>query len=77
MKSIIKQRREQGAVCDICRIPDYEYLGREEISQKHQFKCNQCGHYWCYGKTESKYTRLSTIAQQRKDKIMQDLRNKL
>lgn len=52
----IKERREQGAVCSVCKSPDYEYLGKEI---KHEFKCKSCGRTWAYGRTESKYTRLA------------------
>lgn len=52
--NIIKERRKKGAVCPICKSPDYKYLGRVfEPNGKHKFKCNSCGQYWQYGKTNS------------------------
>jgi len=71
-KSIIRLRREQEAVCPVCKSPDYTYLGRANCDSgndieywskngKHEFECNSCGNYWQYGNTESKYTRLAII----------------
>jgi transposase-like protein len=64
--SKIKERRKIGAVCPRCKSPDYEYKGRANAEMgeywqkngKHEFKCNSCGFFWQYGKTESIYTEL-------------------
>ena len=56
----IKERRKQGAICGVCKSPDYSYEGRVyEPDGKHQFKCNSCGSSWQYGKSESHYTALA------------------
>ncbi len=51
----IKERRKVGAVCPICRSPDYKYMGK---NIKHEFKCNSCGNNWDFGRTDSIYTKL-------------------
>ena len=50
-KSIIRQRRERGAICGVCRSPDYTmYPPVKSWGQtKPYFICNQCGHEWTYG----------------------------
>lgn len=66
----IKARKEAGAVCPVCKHPDYVYLGRcnEEVDEwwaKHGkliFKCTKCGDIWHssdnYGEGTSKYMEL-------------------
>ena len=59
--NIVKERRKQGAVCRICMSPDYRMiLPIEGETTKPGFICNQCGHYWQYGKGGGKYADLST-----------------
>lgn len=58
--NLVKARREEGAICHICKSPDYSYMGREwEPAGKHNFKCNSCGSTWQYGNGDSHYLRLS------------------
>lgn len=68
----IKERRAVGAVCSVCRSPDYSYKGRAnvqycetkeeleywQLNGKHEFKCNSCGNSWQFGKGDSDYLRL-------------------
>lgn len=59
--NLIKERRKAGAICCICKSPDYKYLGRVDYipNGKHQFNCNSCGHSWQYGRTDSIYLQLA------------------
>lgn len=57
---ILKERRREGAICPICKSPDYKYEGRVfKTHGKHQFSCNSCGRTWQYGSSDSVYLRLS------------------
>jgi hypothetical protein len=49
MKSLIRQRREMGATCDICNSPDYRIEPPYEGASKPNIVCNSCGHSWQYG----------------------------
>ena len=58
-KSLIRQRREQGAVCPVCRSPDYEIAFDDPEWIKPRITCGQCGHWWCYGYDGGIYAELS------------------
>lgn len=59
--NIVKERRKRGAVCNVCRSPDYRMmLPVEGETTKPSFTCNQCGHVWMCGKDGDKYAELST-----------------
>ena len=57
--NIIKQRRKRGAVCSVCRSPDYEMTPPiEGETTKPSFRCGSCGHSWMFGKSGGKYAEL-------------------
>jgi len=59
--NIVKERRKQRAVCNICRSPDYHMTPPiEGETTKPAFTCHQCGHGWTYGRDGGKYAELST-----------------
>jgi len=58
MKSLIKQRREQGAVCPICHSPDYHVEPAYPGGWKPNIVCNQCKNTWQYGSNGGVYVRL-------------------
>ncbi len=58
--NLIKLRREYNCICSKCKSPDYNYVGRNEIGEKHEFECNSCGNFWQYGKTDSNYLKLTS-----------------
>jgi Zn ribbon nucleic-acid-binding protein len=49
MKSLIRRRREAGAVCANCHSPDYTMSPPYYEGGKPNFTCNQCGKQWQYG----------------------------
>jgi Zn ribbon nucleic-acid-binding protein len=49
-KSIVTTRRKQGAVCPVCKSPDYKIYPPEEGLTKPTIVCNQCGKSWQNGK---------------------------
>lgn len=58
--NIVKERRKQGAICCICRSPDYRMIPPiEGKTTKPTFICNGCGHSWQYGKDGGKYAELA------------------
>lgn len=59
MKSLIRRRREAGAVCSICRSPDYNVESPEFEGGKLGFRCEQCGNFWNYGKDGGIYSELA------------------
>jgi hypothetical protein len=62
MKSLVRQRREQGAVCSVCRSPDYRTFppNQEELRDRPSFQCMQCGSWWTYGKDGGVFAKLSS-----------------
>ena len=68
-KSIISQRREQGATCGVCRSPDYTtYPPKKSLGQnRYYFICNQCGNRWTYGLSGGKYFELKLKIGENKD----------
>lgn len=71
--NLIKERREQGALCPSCRNPCYVYEGRAMVGEggndeywfehgKHCFRCPQCHAHWQDGNSEdSLYYRLRDV----------------
>lgn len=59
MKSLTRKRREAGAICDVCRSPDYKELPPYIDGGKPNFICNSCGNAWQYGRNGGKYSELS------------------
>ena len=52
-KSLIRLRREKGAICSVCHSPDYNRLPPDPDTiggGKPEFRCNQCGMLWSYGR---------------------------
>lgn len=49
MKSLIKKRREQKAICPKCKSPDYKIEDNEYKWMKKNIFCNSCGNSWQYG----------------------------
>jgi hypothetical protein len=58
--NIIKKRREAGALCCICKSPDYKQEPPAFDGGKPNFRCNSCGHSWQYGRDGGKYAELAT-----------------
>ena len=59
--NIVKERRSRGAVCAVCKSPDYTMeppIDGETI--KPTFKCKQCGRSWSYGYDGGVYAELAT-----------------
>lgn len=61
MKSIIKERREAGAVCSVCNSPDYTIHPPYEGARKPNIQCNSCKRWWQYGYTGGIYTKFSKV----------------
>ena len=59
MKSLIRQRREQRAVCSVCHSPDYRIEPPYEGAYKPNIICNQCGESWQWGRDGGICTQLS------------------
>ena len=58
--NVIKERRNQGAVCSVCRSPDYSMTPPiDGETTKPSFTCKQCGNGWQWGKDGGKYADLS------------------
>jgi len=57
-KSLIRRRREAGAVCCNCGSPDYRIEPAEWEGGKPNIICGQCGNRWQYGKDGGIYTEL-------------------
>lgn len=48
-KSLIRKRREQGAICNICQSPGYTITPSQVYKGgKPNIKCNSCGNSWQY-----------------------------
>lgn len=58
MRSLIRRRREQGAVCPECHSPDYRIEPNEIPSFKPWIICNSCGRMWMYGRDGGIYREL-------------------
>lgn len=58
--NIIKKRREVGAICSVCKSPDYKQLPADFEGGKPNFKCNGCGRSWQYGRDGGKFAELAT-----------------
>jgi len=48
-KSLIAQRREQGATCSICQSPDYTQYPPHHLGGKLNYICDSCGRWWQCG----------------------------
>lgn len=59
-KSLIRQRREAGAICSHCQSPDYRLDLSDEDALKPGFRCGSCGSSWRYGYGGGKYAKLLT-----------------
>ena len=60
-KSLISQRRERGAICDVCKSPDYKMLKNESFEgAKPIFECGQCKNRWMYRYDGGKYAELAS-----------------
>lgn len=58
MKSLIRRRREAGAVCPVCRSPDF-YMWPNGIPWLNpNITCRSCGHHWQNGRDGGEYGRL-------------------
>jgi uncharacterized protein (DUF983 family) len=60
MKSLIRIRREQEAVCPRCKSPDYKmkfFKGKLSFL-KPEIRCNSCGNWWTCGKDGGIYAKL-------------------
>lgn len=57
MKSLIRRRREAGAVCYECRSPDYR-IEPSKFGLKPNIICNSCGAIWQYGRDGGIYAEL-------------------
>lgn len=59
-KSVVKQRREQGAVCPRCQSPDYKMSPSDVFADgKPNFTCGFCGNSWQYGYDGGIYAKLA------------------
>lgn len=61
MKSLIRRRREAGAICGVCRSPDYKQFPSYISGGKLNFKCQGCGHEWQCGYDGGVYSRMLTL----------------
>jgi transposase-like protein len=59
-RSLIRERRERHAVCDVCRSPDYTMDSIGEVEPKPHFTCRQCGNEWQYGTDGGVYAELAS-----------------
>jgi hypothetical protein len=59
-KSLIRRRRESGAVCFVCRSPDYRIEPNEIPGFKPNIICNSCGNLWQDGHDGGVYAALVT-----------------
>ncbi len=57
-KSLIRRRREAGAVCPSCRSPDYSMTVNVTIEFKPNIICGSCGNIWQYGYDGGVYAEL-------------------
>ena len=59
-KSIVAERRRRGAVCCVCRSPDYSMTPPVEgETTKPTFECRQCGRSWAWGRDGGVYAELA------------------
>ncbi len=58
MVNILKKRRECGAICSVCKSPDYKEKPPHFNGGKPNFTCNSCGRSWQFGKDGGKYSEL-------------------
>mgnify|MGYP000844880579 CR=1 FL=1 len=58
-KSLVRQRREAGAVCSKCQSPDYRVERNPPL--KPTITCNSCGNQWQYGYDGGIYARLERL----------------
>lgn len=58
-KSLIRKRREQGAICSNCQSPDYTITPSQVYKGgKPNIKCNSCDNSWQYGYDSGIYAEL-------------------
>ena len=48
--SLFSKRKSVGAVCPVCRSPDYTITPPYEGATKPNIKCCSCGNVWQYGR---------------------------
>lgn len=70
--NVIKERRKRGAVCDVCRSPDYKMTPPiDGETNRPSFECGSCGNSWMYGKDGGKYAELSAPNENNEGRIAQ------
>lgn len=57
---IFQKRRDNGAVCPVCKHPDYVMLAAYYIGGKPNIQCNKCKNMWQYGRDGGIYNKLRT-----------------
>lgn len=57
--NLVKERRRVGAICGVCRNPDYVHLGLNDCGRP-LFECAKCGDMWTNGTSGGEYMRLAT-----------------
>lgn len=63
-KSLIARRKQQGAVCPICKSPDYTMSPNLSFAgAKPDFACGSCSNAWQDGYDGGIYAKLATVKQ--------------
>ncbi len=57
--NVVKERRKCGAVCSVCRSPDYHMSPPYFKGGKPNFTCGSCGAGWQYGRDGGMYAELA------------------